>query len=38
MPKLPDLSGYSLDDLDQLIAYANRSMQVLRGRLVIEKS
>jgi len=36
MPKLPDLSGYSLDDLDQLIASASKSMQAMRGRRIKE--
>ena len=34
MPKLPDLSNYSLDDLSQLIAAANRKLQGLRGKQI----
>ena len=36
MPRLPDLSGYSLDDLNQLIAAANKKLQGLRGRRIKE--
>ena len=36
MPKLPDLSGYSLDNLNQLIAAANKRIQELRGRRIRE--
>ena len=36
MPKLPDLSGYSLDNLNQLIAAANRRTQELRVRRIRE--
>ena len=36
MPRLPDLSKYSLDDLNQLIAAANRKLQGLRGKRIKE--
>ena len=36
MPKLPNLEGYSLDELNQLIASANKRMAELRGKRVKE--
>ena len=34
MPRLFDLSAYSLDDLNQLIAAANKRLQGLRGKRI----
>ena len=36
MPKLPNVGGYSLDELNQLIASANKRMAELRGKRVKE--
>jgi len=36
MPKLPDLSGYSLEDLSRLIAAANRRADEMRGKRIKE--
>src|SRR4051812_50055220 len=36
MPRLPDLAGYSLDELTQLIASANKRAEELRGKRIKE--
>ena len=36
MPKLPNLEGYPLDELNQLIASANKRIAELRGKRVKE--
>ena len=36
MPKLPTLSGYSLDELNQLVALASKRIGELRGKRVKE--
>ena len=36
MPKLPDLSGYSLEDLSRLIAAASRRADEMRGKRIKE--
>jgi DNA-binding protein H-NS len=36
MPRLPDLAGYSLDELTQLIVSANKRAEELRGKRIKE--
>ena len=36
MPKLPDLSGYSFDELSRLVASATKRIEEIRGKRIKE--
>ena len=36
MPKIPDISGYSFDDLSRLVALATKRMDEIRGKRIKE--
>src|SRR5690349_18452249 len=36
MPRMPDISGYSFDELSRLIALANKRMNEIRGKRIRE--
>ena len=36
MPKLPDLSGYSFEELSRLVALATRKVEEIRGKRIKE--
>src|SRR4051812_34081505 len=36
MPKIPDISGYSFDDLSSLVALATKRMDEIRGKRIKE--
>src|SRR4051812_25717944 len=36
MPKLPDVSGYSFDELSRLVALATKRMEEIRGKRIKE--